>query len=47
MTRPLAPDPALTPALEQKVKAMYRDVALDPYGEFHFAMGRALVATRD
>ena len=29
-------------ALEQKVKAMYRDVALDPYGEFHFEMGRAL-----
>jgi 2-polyprenyl-3-methyl-5-hydroxy-6-metoxy-1,4-benzoquinol methylase len=39
---------ALTPkrldvaALEQKVKAMYRDVALDPHGEFHFEMGRAL-----
>src|SRR3970282_1373724 len=38
---------ALTPrrldvaALEQKVKSMYRDVALDPHGEFHFAMGRA------
>ncbi len=29
-------------ALEQKVKAMYRDVALDPQGEFHFEMGRAL-----
>ncbi|MCZ7566100.1 MAG: methyltransferase domain-containing protein [Burkholderiales bacterium] len=29
-------------ALEQKVKAMYRDVALDPRGEFHFEMGRAL-----
>lgn len=29
-------------ALEQKVKAMYRDVALDPHGEFHFEMGRAL-----
>lgn len=28
--------------LEQKVKAMYRDVALDPHGEFHFEMGRAL-----
>jgi len=39
---------ALTPkrldvaALEQKVKSMYRDVALDPHGEFHFEMGRAL-----
>jgi len=29
-------------ALEQKVKTMYRDVALDPHGEFHFEMGRAL-----
>jgi ubiquinone/menaquinone biosynthesis C-methylase UbiE len=29
-------------ALEQKVKAMYRDVALDPHGEFHFEMGRGL-----
>jgi ubiquinone/menaquinone biosynthesis C-methylase UbiE len=29
-------------ALERKVKAMYRDVALDPNGEFHFEMGRAL-----
>jgi len=29
-------------ALEQKVKAMYRDVALDPHGEYHFEMGRAL-----
>ena len=39
---------ALTPkrldvaALEQKVKSMYRDVALDPHGEFHFEMGHAL-----
>jgi ubiquinone/menaquinone biosynthesis C-methylase UbiE len=32
-------DPA---SLEQKVKAMYRAVALDPHGEFHFEMGRAL-----
>jgi len=31
-----------TTALEQKVKAMYREVALDPQGEFHFEMGRAL-----
>ncbi|HSU93237.1 MAG TPA: methyltransferase domain-containing protein [Gemmatimonadaceae bacterium] len=31
-----------TTALEQKVKAMYRDVALDPHGKFHFEMGRAL-----
>ena len=29
-------------ALEQKVKSMYRDVALDPHAEFHFEMGRAL-----
>lgn len=29
-------------ALELKVKAMYRDVALDPHGDFHFEMGRAL-----
>ena len=28
--------------LEQKVKDMYRKVALDPHGEFHFEMGRAL-----
>jgi SAM-dependent methyltransferase len=28
--------------LEEKVKAMYRDVALSPDGEFHFEMGRAL-----
>src|SRR5512145_566713 len=31
-----------TVSLEQKVKAMYRDVALDPHGDFHFEMGRAL-----
>lgn len=29
-------------ALEHKVKSMYRDVAIDPHGEFHFEMGRAL-----
>jgi arsenite methyltransferase len=29
-------------ALEEKVKAMYRDVATDPHGEFHFEMGRSL-----
>jgi SAM-dependent methyltransferase len=28
--------------LEQKVKDMYRKVAQDPHGEFHFEMGRAL-----
>ena len=28
--------------LEGKVKAMYRDVAENPQGEFHFEMGRAL-----
>ena len=31
-----------TVVLEQKVKAMYRDVALAPHGEFHFEMGRGL-----
>lgn len=31
-----------TAALETQVKAMYRAVALDPAGEFHFEMGRAL-----
>ncbi len=29
-------------ALEGNVKEMYRRVAEDPHGEFHFAMGRAL-----
>ena len=29
-------------ALEHKVKAMYRDVALNPHGDFHFEMGRSL-----
>lgn len=28
--------------LEKKVKSMYRAVALEPHGEFHFEMGRAL-----
>jgi arsenite methyltransferase len=28
--------------LEAKVKAMYRQVAEDPHGQFHFEMGRAL-----
>lgn len=28
--------------LEIKVKAMYRNVAEDPHGDFHFEMGRAL-----
>jgi len=31
-----------TSDLEQKVKSMYRSVALAPKGEFHFEMGRAL-----
>jgi ubiquinone/menaquinone biosynthesis C-methylase UbiE len=31
-----------TKDLEAKVKAMYRRVAEDPHGEFHFEMGRAL-----
>ena len=29
-------------ALEQKVKSMYTDVALNPHGEFHFEMGQAM-----
>jgi SAM-dependent methyltransferase len=29
-------------ALETKVKAMYRAVALDPEGDFHFEMGRTM-----
>ena len=28
--------------LEQKVKSMYRDVALNPNGKYHFEMGRTL-----
>lgn len=28
--------------LEKKVKSMYRDVALNPSGEYHFEMGRGL-----
>ncbi len=28
--------------LETKVKSMYRSVAENPHGEFHFEMGRAL-----
>ena len=31
-----------TARLEQMVKDMYRDVAMNPAGEFHFEMGRAL-----
>ncbi len=31
-----------TAELEQKVKNMYRDVALNPEGNYHFEMGRAL-----
>lgn len=38
-----APTVAFDPKdLESKVKAMYRDVAEKPQGEFHFEMGRAL-----
>lgn len=29
-------------ALEQKVKGMYSDVAVNPHGDFHFEMGRAM-----
>ena len=28
--------------LENKVKEMYRDVALDPFGDYHFEMGREM-----
>jgi ubiquinone/menaquinone biosynthesis C-methylase UbiE len=38
----LAPKRLDVAALEQKVKSMYRDVAVNPHGEFHFEMGRAL-----
>lgn len=31
-----------TTDLEQKVKKMYRDVALNPHNEYHFEMGRQL-----
>ena len=39
MTTTLGFDPK---ELEVKVKAMYRDVAENPHGEFHFEMGRAM-----
>ena len=39
MTMPTAFDPT---ELETKVKAMYRDVAENPHGKYHFEMGRAL-----
>lgn len=31
-----------TKALESQVKAMYKDVALNPHGQYHFEMGRGL-----
>ena len=39
MTTTLGFDPK---ELEGKVKAMYRDVAENPHGEFHFEMGRTM-----
>jgi arsenite methyltransferase len=39
MTTQVAFDPK---ELESKVKAMYRSVAENPHGEFHFEMGRAM-----
>jgi ubiquinone/menaquinone biosynthesis C-methylase UbiE len=39
MTAAIAFDPK---ELEAKVKAMYRSVAENPHGEFHFEMGRAM-----
>lgn len=37
-----AEQPLNTEELETKVKDMYRQVAQNPHGEFHFEMGRAL-----
>lgn len=37
-----APKLVNTTELEQKVKEMYRKVAQDPHGEFHFELGRTL-----
>jgi ubiquinone/menaquinone biosynthesis C-methylase UbiE len=39
MATPVTFDPK---ELESKVKAMYRSVAENPHGEFHFEMGRAM-----
>jgi protein-L-isoaspartate O-methyltransferase len=39
MAAPVTFDPK---ELESKVKAMYRSVAENPHGEFHFEMGRAM-----
>jgi ubiquinone/menaquinone biosynthesis C-methylase UbiE len=36
------PDQVNRAELEAKVQDMYRDVALQPHGEFHFEMGRAM-----
>lgn len=38
----IAPNKLDTADLEQKVKKMYRDVAINPKGEYHFEMGRGL-----
>ena len=37
-----APNKVDVTDLEQKVKKMYQEVALNPNGEFHFEMGRGL-----
>jgi SAM-dependent methyltransferase len=39
MTKELAVDPV---ALREEVKSKYRDVAIDPSGEYHFHTGRTL-----
>lgn len=39
---PIATSKLDTADLEQKVKNMYKDVALNPKGEYHFEMGREL-----
>jgi SAM-dependent methyltransferase len=42
MSTATAPSQLNTTELEDKVKDMYRDVAQNPQGEFHFEMGRGL-----
>ena len=42
ITAPLSSTGVDRQELESRVKAMYRDVAESPQGEFHFEMGRAL-----
>ena len=39
---PVINDDLDTVLLEQRVKAMYKAVAADPHGDFHFEMGRVM-----